>query len=276
MIFTHHEWKAEDYPLKRSISVEEELNVFSEPYLITIEGNIGSGKTTVMKHAHSTFGCYDGYLSTTRSMIFFEEPVEKWRSVFDSDGKAINLLERFYQNPSEHFVSLQNHIRKTFLDQQRLPIPSYIRVTERHVNSATPFLEVADQMAIVHPNTVRALRLQHAVETANVPLPYATIYLKVSPEKAYDRIRRRTQMERIRSEEQAITLEYLQKVDDAHDKWLFHPCYGSHVVKINANEPIQDVKNAVTRTLMSLSTMIEKEVKSTIVREANLKNSAHK
>jgi hypothetical protein len=83
-------------------------------------------------------------------------------------------------------------------------------------------------------------------------------------------------MEGIRSEEQAITLEYLRKVDEAHDKWLFHPCYGSHVVKINANEPLQEVKNAVTRTLVSLSTMIEKEIKCTIVREAKLKNATYK
>ncbi|HLP44041.1 MAG TPA: deoxynucleoside kinase [Candidatus Nanoarchaeia archaeon] len=275
MIYTHHEWKSADYPLKRSISIEEELNVFSEPYLITIEGNIGSGKTTVMKHAHSTLAYYDGYLSTTRSMIFFEEPVNKWRSVFDSDGRTVNLLEQFYVNPSEYFVPLQNRIRKTFIDQQRLPIPSYIRVTERHVHSATPFIDVAKQMAIVHPQSVKALRLQHAVETAHVPLPYATIYLKVSPERAQDQIRRRTLMEGIRSEEQAITLEYLRRVDDAHDKWLHHPCYGSHVVKINANEPVQEVKNAVTRALVSLSTMIEKEIKSTSIREANLKNSTY-
>ena len=58
-------------------------------YLISIEGNIGSGKSTIMK-----------YLKKNTNFIFLDEPVEEWLRIKDKNDK--NCLELFYENKEKN------------------------------------------------------------------------------------------------------------------------------------------------------------------------------
>ena len=55
------------------------------------------------------------------------------------------------------------------------------------------------------------------VEHNYAPRPAGFIYLRVNPETAYNRIKRRE-----RSEESSISLDYLTTLHNKHDNWLVH------------------------------------------------------
>ena len=54
--------------------------------LISIEGNIGTGKTTLMRFIKDTY-------KNISKVIFIEEPVDLWLKLKSDDGE--NILEKF-------------------------------------------------------------------------------------------------------------------------------------------------------------------------------------
>ena len=60
-------------------------------YIISIEGNIGSGKSTFITYLKE---------KTTMDIVFVDEPVDEWSQIKDTDGKSI--LEKFYENQKEY------------------------------------------------------------------------------------------------------------------------------------------------------------------------------
>ena len=66
--------------------------------IISIEGNIGSGKSTFFNYCRAQM--YD-----RTDIIFVEEPVDVWESIKDSNG--ISLLQQFYNHPYEYAFCFQ-------------------------------------------------------------------------------------------------------------------------------------------------------------------------
>ena len=65
------------------------------------------------------------------------------------------------------------------------------------------------------------------------------IYLRTSPEVAYERLKARS-----RSEEKIVSLEYLQDLHNLHEKWLQQGAEvlgGGKILVIDANEDIESV-----------------------------------
>ena len=54
--------------------------------LISIEGNIGTGKTTLINMLKQKFG-------KKNTVIFVDEPLQQWLNLKDSDGE--NILGKF-------------------------------------------------------------------------------------------------------------------------------------------------------------------------------------
>ena len=65
--------------------------------IISIEGNIGSGKSTVVNSLKEHYSNGDIY--------FLEEPVNEWIEIQDSSGK--NIIEKFYENQKRYSFSFQ-------------------------------------------------------------------------------------------------------------------------------------------------------------------------
>ena len=57
----------------------------NEPVLISIDGNIGSGKSTLIEHLKMKF-------KSNKNISFLEEPVSLWISTIDNENK--NILEK--------------------------------------------------------------------------------------------------------------------------------------------------------------------------------------
>ena len=62
------------------------------PRIVTIEGNIGAGKTTLINLLKEKYKNDD-------RIVFLEEPVDTWEKI-TQDGK--NILELFYENQQKY------------------------------------------------------------------------------------------------------------------------------------------------------------------------------
>ena len=61
------------------------------PFIVSLEGNIGSGKSTLMEHLkdHLT---YVG----SRPVVYVDEPLAQWETIKNKDG--VNMLQLFYSD----------------------------------------------------------------------------------------------------------------------------------------------------------------------------------
>lgn len=64
--------------------------IFDDP------GNIGSGKSTMLKHLKTNLSLSNDECK----IVFVDEPVSSWENIKDSDGK--NMIEKFYENQMKY------------------------------------------------------------------------------------------------------------------------------------------------------------------------------
>ena len=68
--------------------------------IISVEGNIGSGKSTFVEMLKKYF-----LDNEEMSICFVQEPVELWNEIKDNDGKT--MIENFYSNPEKYSFAFQ-------------------------------------------------------------------------------------------------------------------------------------------------------------------------
>jgi deoxyadenosine/deoxycytidine kinase len=169
------------------------------PLVISIEGNIGSGKTTVARE-----------LANIEYVTVCLEPVESWKHMF---GR--NLLKDYYENPKKNAFLLQSAIALSFLPIHNLQVDTPIKVLDRSFYSATPFIEVLGEQGNLGYSQIQALedwRNELRWQMGNV---HHILYLQTQPETVFKRIQ-----ERRREEENAINFDYLLSLHEAHERWL--------------------------------------------------------
>ena len=64
----------------------------SLPRIFSVEGNIGSGKSTFVEHLKNWYSTFGG----NTKVIFLKEPVKTWDSIKDAKGE--NIIEKFYKD----------------------------------------------------------------------------------------------------------------------------------------------------------------------------------
>jgi deoxycitidine kinase/deoxyguanosine kinase len=67
--------------------------------LISIEGNIGAGKSTLIETLKTRFP----------NVVFVDEPVDVWSTVTDKDGTTI--LEKYYADQKRYAFAFQMMVR---------------------------------------------------------------------------------------------------------------------------------------------------------------------
>lgn len=171
--------------------------------LVLLEGNIAAGKTTLGET-----------LVAGGTFEFVPEPVARWQS-----GFAANLLDRFYRDTARWSFTLQICAFITRVqaidsfDPQRITLFERSVYCDRHVFAknlhAQGFMDDTEWALYLHFWDFMA---------GTIPEPEAIIYLRTPAEECFQRLHRRG-----RSEESAITLEYLRQLEQHHDEWLLTP-----------------------------------------------------
>jgi deoxyadenosine/deoxycytidine kinase len=199
-------------------------------YLISIEGNIGCGKTSLLNEIDSRVTA-----SNLKIRVEFE-PVEEWTKDFKgvSGRGSKNMLGEFYNDKDRNAMSFQMFVLYTRMKQYR-------RIAEDNINTVT----VIERSMDTDMNVFAMMNLSHddcawhsyvtwyneAQKT--IAFPCANVYLKCSASKCLERIGVRN-----RDAEIGVTLEYLQDVEKIHEQWLLD---SSDVLVVDTNADGDDV-----------------------------------
>jgi len=223
-------------------SIANNLNMDIE--IISIEGNIGSGKSTLCKMLNKYFTDINNNENNniehnnTENNIkyhFIQEPVKDWEEMVDTtNGK--NLLQLFYDDQQKYsFVfqvtayitrlcKIKNQLEKIIADRQQLISLNglnnckhikHIIVVERSLYSDKNVFaqmlyddkKISEIEWVVYNNWFKSFVSDYA--------PDRFVYVRVEPELSYSRTH-----SRCREGEEGIPLEYLQRCHNYHEEWL--------------------------------------------------------
>lgn len=193
--------------------------------IISIEGNIGSGKSTLVHDLQVYFKNKD---ISNDKVVFLQEPVDVWNTIRDDNG---TILEHFYKDQVKYSFPFQMMAYISRLSKLRETIKKYpesIIITERSL-----FTDKFVFAKMLYDNEkIDEISYQIYLKWFNDfinDLPkHEFIYIKASPEKCLERINRRN-----RSGE-SIELDYLVNCDKYHDNMLSsHECYSELILDGN-------------------------------------------
>ena len=191
--------------------------------LITVEGNIASGKSTLLNNLENN------------NFIVLPEPLEKWKN-WNLKGKIVNMLELIYKEPKKYMKEFQFMAQKTLCENHNFvcvaPSPCRIKVMERSLYSDQ---YVFVDMAYHDGNSTHDEYLEVCDHFKNLKRqePYLIIYIRTDPKLCFKRMK-----ERNRKEESNVSLEYLEKLHKYHEELFINnqsklPC---NVIIINGDE----------------------------------------
>ena len=175
--------------------------------IISIEGNIGSGKSTFLSYLKSN----------NTKFVFVKEPVDEWESVRDTEsGKSI--IEKFYEDQEKYsfsfqmmaFISRFSLLRKAIQEN-----PNAIIITERCLyTDKFVFAKMLFDMKKIEDINYQIYCKWFEEFSQEIPLS-KIIYIKTNPITCFSRIQQRN-----RKGESVIPLEYLEQCGEYHEKMI--------------------------------------------------------
>jgi deoxyadenosine/deoxycytidine kinase len=201
------------------------------PIIVSIDGNIGAGKTTLFKELQCRF-------SNRKNFVFLDEPVSTWQTLCDENG--VSLLELFYKDSQCWAFSFQIAAyisRLALLKEVTDRDPNAIIITERSLNTDRHVFAkmLRDQNKI---NKVDYEIYLKWFETFAKDYPVRKIiYVKTDPVNCYSRIKTRA-----REGESVIPLDYLQMCHSYHEEMVTSSNV-SEIVTIDGNVALNESKN---------------------------------
>ena len=183
---------------------------------IVIDGNIGCGKTTMIKR-----------LNDDMRIPIFLEPLHKWN----------DLLSLFYEDPQKWAFSFNLEVLLTFNEWKENNFPA---IYERNPQSCRyVFTENNFESGHLHPLQMEVFK---KIYERLAWVPDILIYIRTDPQICYKRMQ-----ERGRNCESSVSLDYLQKIHDKYEKLMMD----SHVHIIDGNRDKDEVYVEVLKIVQS-------------------------
>lgn len=205
------EHETTDTPSLSEISSKE--NPRERPRIVSIEGNIGAGKSTLIENLQEKY-------IDDRRFHFLLEPVHQWENIKDKKGK--NMLQKYYENPIKYAFAFQIMAFQTRLQLLKDTL-DYIDdevttiVMERSLDADfhifAKMLAEEELMEDVEFEIYRGMSVE-ALKEYGVD---GIIWLDTDYEECYQRIEKRS---REGEENGKISLKYLAKCHEYHVEWL--------------------------------------------------------
>ncbi len=179
--------------------------------IISIEGNIGSGKSTFCKYLMNNFS----YI-ISNNIHFVDEPVKDWESIQGPEG---NLLECFYKDQEKYaycfqmtaYISRLANLKKVLKKCSK----NDVIITERCVLSDfNVFAKMLKDSGKINEVEFKSyvMWFNHFIE--DIP-EILFVYIKTDYNNCYDRV-----IKRSRTGEESVTKEYLHLCEKYHEEWL--------------------------------------------------------
>lgn len=213
------------------------LNISFE--IVSIEGNIGSGKSTLCNMLKRYFKHYN--LSQYKIKYhFIDEPVKEWETIQDSKQGNKNMLQLFYEDQDKYSFVFQTTAYITRLQNIRNIMNRIINqhyeeqestVVNRHYISDEPVKHILiTERSLQTDRNVFAKMLYNNNKISeiewqsynywfdNFVKEYGAtrfVYVKAPPSTAHARVQKRS-----RDGEEGIPLDYLDRCHSYHEQWL--------------------------------------------------------
>jgi deoxyadenosine/deoxycytidine kinase len=180
-------------------------------FLFTVEGNIGSGKSTFLNILKDELKHVNGI-----PVVFVEEPVSEWESIQSEDGKS--MIELFYANKEKYAFSFQIMAyisRLKYLQDTIQRYPNCILISERSLLADYHvFAKMLHQDNLMSYENYQIYTkwFHYFQQTSEAD---GIIYLKTDHEVCHERC-----VSRNRKGEEEISLEYLLTCSQMHNDWI--------------------------------------------------------
>lgn len=208
-------------------------------YIFSIEGNIGSGKSTLVKELKKSVPNI-----LDKKVVYVQEPVDEWSKIKDKKGETI--LEKFYANQHKYAFSFQMMAYISRLALLRNIVrenPDAIIITERSVFTDR---EVFAKM-LYDEGKIEEVDYQIYLKwfdefIEEIPVT-GLIYVTTTPEKSKERVDLRARAG------ESIPLSYLQRCHNYHESWIKN--INKQVCLFNGNVDFKDKLDYLSKDLVT-------------------------
>lgn len=180
--------------------------------IISIEGNIGVGKSTIVDLLKSKYNKEEN-----QSIIFLQEPVQQWETIMDESG--VSILERFYKDQKSWSFAFQIMAyisRLSILKDAVKKNPNSIIITERSLfTDKNVFAKMLYDDGMINKIEYQIYLRWFNDFIEEVPIT-GYIYLNADPKICSERISKRSR------KGESIPLQYLEKCHKYHEDWLLN------------------------------------------------------
>jgi len=211
----------------------------SPPLLVSLDGNIGSGKSTTWDMLKEAYKGRD-------DVHFVEEPVDSWRHVRDAAG--VPILTNFYKDKKAFAFRFQMmaYISRLALLRQTVRANAgrcRVIVTERSVDTdRNIFAKMLYDSGDIEYDEYTIYNMWFDEFVRDLPVA-GLVYIRADPDTCMQRIHKRGR------EGETIPLEYVQKCHDYHDAWINADLTCKKLV-IDANPEIGEVATRRVEEIM--------------------------
>lgn len=200
------------------------------PIIINIEGNIGTGKSTILSELRKNIK-----IDHPTDVIFLTEPVDKWDTIKDSQD--ISILKHFYQDSNKYAFPFQIMACCTRISNLKNAINNNpnckIIICERSIEAdANIFAQMLYDDNVMNEMEHKIYSLFYN-EHKELYKPDGYVYLDTNADTCLRRIKKRS-----RDGESNISLEYLQKCQQYHDRWLKDENIDTPLLTIDTNNDV--------------------------------------
>ena len=202
------------------------------PLILSLDGNIGSGKSSVMRYLEKNFANYCASKDNKCKICFLQEPVSIWESICDENRKSI--ITHFYENNERYSFAFQvmAYTSRMSLLKEALKEDYDIIITERSVYTDklvfAKSLYDAKKMSFIEYK----IYLNLFKEFQTIFQDLKIVYIRTCPEICDLRVKQRGRLG------ETIPLQYLKDCHHYHDVWLNNQeaIEDGLVLVINGNE----------------------------------------
>lgn len=189
------------------------MNSLMRSVIVSVEGNIGSGKSTFVKSMEAVFKKKG---ISNMKMIFVQEPVNQWTQIKDDNG--VDMLTKFYGNQEKYafafqmmaYISRLSLLKRAYKENPK----NTIIVTERSMyTDRYVFAKMLYDNKKIEEVEYQIYLKWFDEFISELPV-FAMAYLHTSPEISYTRVLKRAR------DGETIPLEYLKECYRYHENWL--------------------------------------------------------
>lgn len=205
--------------------------------IISIEGNIGSGKSTFVNYLKNKCEVE----LNNDNIIFIDEPVDDWMTIQDKKGETI--LTKFYKDNYKYGFSFQimAYISRLAKLKEKIDFiknkndnKMYYLITERSLyTDKNVFAKMLYDNEKIEEVNYQIYLKWFETFIKDIDINYF-VYISCNPEINYERIIKRNR------EGENIPLEYLRDCSNYHDNWISNENMKNRVLQLDGNINIEN------------------------------------